>query len=123
MLRTEEEARKCWCPFARTPFVLDGQGGSIPANRYGSGDAASNAQCIASECMAWRWCNTDQPYEYKVTTDDTLDRALVVPPGDGWELVRKPEEIEPEDDGRWKVVWRRLNAKRRGYCGLAGAPA
>lgn len=56
MLRTEEEARKCWCPFARYTSVR-GQG----INRWtddGDTNLSPNAtKCIASECMAWRWEN------------------------------------------------------------------
>lgn len=50
MLRTEEEARKCWCPFARIA-VTDGQTGATHVVNRGLADPG----CIASECMAWRW--------------------------------------------------------------------
>lgn len=59
MLRTEDEARKAWCPLARQLVTIESKGGetvgpiqNASANRF-MGDAAS--VCIASECMAWRW--------------------------------------------------------------------
>lgn len=50
MLRTEEEARKCWCPFARTSDVSC----ESAVNRTPSGMIDEGARCIASKCMAWR---------------------------------------------------------------------
>lgn len=54
-MKSEAEARKCWCPFARL-VGLDAQ----PAwNRAKDDDGnvflSKGTQCIASECMAWRW--------------------------------------------------------------------
>lgn len=50
-MRTEAEAKKCWCPFARTEVL------SHVVNRtaLGYGDGDGEWRCIASECMAWRW--------------------------------------------------------------------
>lgn len=63
---TENEARKCWCPFARG--IVD-QGGNRMAfggsgdepesedcRREYAGEMADLYPCIASECMAFRWC-------------------------------------------------------------------
>lgn len=50
MLRTEEEARKCWCPFARYGAGECAVNRDIQSDHFGSGN-----KCIASECMAWRW--------------------------------------------------------------------
>ena len=54
MDRSEEDARKCWCPFVRAeqwePGVTHAQGDNPPKNR-----SEWNINCIASECMAWRW--------------------------------------------------------------------
>lgn len=58
MLRTEEEAKKCWCPFARA--VRSGGGSMTSANRDGR-SLDPRALCLASECMAWR---KDQDSEY-----------------------------------------------------------
>jgi len=93
MLRTEEEAKKCWCPFARYTSVR-GQG----INRWvDDGDQASNpmpARCIASECMAWRWQMVE-------TEASKRGRGIgIYPPP-----ARDYEQTE------------------RGFCGLAGSPS
>lgn len=62
MLLTEEQAREKWCPFVRM-----GQGGH---NRWS--DMAQETrdlelvgcECIASDCMAWRWEAKYKPYGY-----------------------------------------------------------
>lgn len=120
MLRTEEEARKCWCPFART---LEGEPpGAAGVNR--SGPAASY-NCIASECMAWRVRDD----EYETRTTDNLDRRESRPIGEpedlsaeGWEKVREGELYYGGNavHGNAKTIeWRRKNTNARGFCGLA----
>ena len=57
MLRTEEEAKKCWCPFARVSCA-DGEAvGNHAANRFATAfsEGHERTRCIASECMACRW--------------------------------------------------------------------
>jgi len=44
----EISTRTKWCPFARVART------NYAANRRVDGDASSFAQCIGSECMAWR---------------------------------------------------------------------
>lgn len=60
---TEDEARKKWCPFARSGAYV-GSGlefspvSGCAVNRDGPATStidASGTRCIASECMAWRW--------------------------------------------------------------------
>ena len=43
---TEEEAKTCWCPFARDSRV-------VRAENPG-GDRSTGFCCIGSACMAWR---------------------------------------------------------------------
>jgi len=45
---TEEEARTKWCPQIR--WTSHGEGYSDPFENRGS-----NCNCIASDCMMWRW--------------------------------------------------------------------
>ena len=55
-MKTEEEARKCWCPHAR----VSSSDGEPSSNRQwyrtesGVYEVALE-KCIASECMMWRW--------------------------------------------------------------------
>lgn len=48
MILTEEEAQKRWCPFSR---MMLGDNGAY--NRDWRDINSTN--CIASQCMAWRW--------------------------------------------------------------------
>lgn len=53
---TEPEAKKKWCPFARSS--LNGR----VANRTPTGQPDEGAMCLASECMAWRRKVTNPQY-------------------------------------------------------------
>ena len=52
-MKIEEEARKCWCPFARLTGTDNQDSGNRLGKEWGS------VFCIASECMAWRWIIDD----------------------------------------------------------------
>ena len=69
MLKTEEEAKECWCPFAR--YSSETREWMRASNRWvGAADSTSNpvpARCIASQCMAWRWVE-------EIWTGDTLTK-------------------------------------------------
>lgn len=54
-MKTEEEARECWCPFARSAFSLDPNDEMASLCSANRGNTDNNCHCIASECMAWRW--------------------------------------------------------------------
>ena len=54
---TEDEARKRWCPFARSrsmEYATEDSGRAMVA-RIGPGEEHPSTFCIASACMAWRW--------------------------------------------------------------------
>ena len=51
-MKTPDEARQCWCPFAR---LLDGDQTNAAAATNRMGDKWGHTFCIADECMAWRW--------------------------------------------------------------------
>ena len=98
-MKTEAEAKKCWCPFARAvpgkQRSIGADWDAVPAaNRISlepSGIAwPGGAQCIASECMAWRW---EQ--------------------GASWDAKRNMMVTDMMPHG--------VGASR-GYCGLAGKP-
>ena len=110
-MKTEEEARKCWCPFART-VERAAAGSSNARNRVvavGPEDATKTdeeritaelvaglmgCQCIASDCMAWR------------AAVGVYDRqeSRFLGPNESWSSSARYEE--------------RFNG--RGFCGLAG---
>ena len=52
---TEAEAKERWCPLAR---AVDEE---IVVNRLKDGSPSIAAQCVASECMAWRRAHSDDP--------------------------------------------------------------
>lgn len=67
-MKTEEQARKCWCPFALTFGRLTHYRESEPVGvSYGPqnrgtamGGKLDTCLCIASECMAWRWAKRSE---------------------------------------------------------------
>lgn len=46
-MHNEEQARKLWCPLARTEPL-----------------GAAEGFCIASQCAMWRWSNPAEPVNY-----------------------------------------------------------
>lgn len=103
-MKTEEEARKCWCPFARWGTGHDANSG----NRHG--DEWGHVFCIASECMAWRWEKTwIERQNLEVGEQPEPDAKIK-----GWET--------PTTTLFGKVVWERKHDPLNGYCGLAGKP-
>jgi len=65
---TEEEARKKWCPMAR---VFSGTNQWVCAcNRNMLDRDSKKANCIASDCMMWRWHPKFVPPGKTVNLDD-----------------------------------------------------
>ena len=61
MLKTEEEARECWCPYARNIVEIKNGDGLIVAVTSGNKFSEDKMSvCIASNCMAWRWKNASE---------------------------------------------------------------
>ena len=95
-MKTEEEAKTLWCPFAFVlgtlrqpaqpgePDYVVGAGGQ---NRgFQMGLPLENCRCIASDCMAWRWAGY-------ITGGKLYPNAM-----------------------------KAVNNERVGWCGLAGRP-
>ena len=82
MLKTEDEARQCWCPFVRHASTTDD---CAAINRGGNEMVPNYARCIASKCMAWRWDKT----ECLAFPDDEIDE-----PRGYCGLAGKPESDE-----------------------------
>ena len=60
---TEDDARQRWCPFVRifiAPETVDWQGMMFD-NRGELSEGRPN--CIASDCMAWRWEKYEEQIE------------------------------------------------------------
>jgi hypothetical protein len=130
MLRTEEEARACWCPFARVVVdTLEGEA-ATSANRSGSGSGWAIARCIASACMAWRLGPvTHAPRPDVILADDSIAvmeprvRPANVPPDWDWvphSRVSARQAQWREPSASVKRRYEEAKAKRPGFCGLAG---
>jgi hypothetical protein len=119
MIRTEEEARKCWCPFARpamphnSPFQPGNRMPDMGGDGYTSKLSPSNS-CIASECLAWRWAVTDTQSGWVVTRPGNTE-----PEKDlwGWNPV-----IDPSTYREGFTATKYVPKVTHGYCGLAGKP-
>ena len=100
---TEEEAHRCWCPFARILSGTESGGkahvaqGKSALNRLdlapGTVTLPAAAVCVGSRYMAWRWDGRKNIGP----TKDTLP----------W--------VEGNDHDGYQAV-----AERTGHCGLAG---
>lgn len=96
---TEDEARKRWCPFARTYHPeTDGDGETVAVASVNRGrDGAPDAWClcIASDCMAWRWTS---PPHWRVKRAQGITVAVDKDTPDAYQT------------------------RGNGYCGIAGKP-
>lgn len=87
-------------------------------------------KCHGSRCMAWRWSEGTPPHLFEIAENPkatTREEAGPTLPAHRmhWEFV--PASID-EDDGeptpaRFDEPWDDAEARRTGYCGLAGEPA
>lgn len=126
MIRTEEEARKCWCPFGLTPhYARDTNiATAVAANRAEQSfeddimgrpeSPLPTCACIASKCMAWRWAVTDTQSGWVVTRPGNTE-----PEKDlwGWNPV-----IDPSTYREGFKATKYVPKVTHGYCGLAGKP-
>lgn len=53
---TEDQAKQKWCPFSRMAHWNAPTGGNRPTDPDGF---IPHVNCIASDCMAWRWSLTN----------------------------------------------------------------
>lgn len=94
MLLTEEQARKKWC----------------------CQHDMANQHCYASDCMAWRWGESEDECEDEVTLP--VPKGESNPPFSNCPEGYKVERYSNSDYTAAKG--RKITA--RGYCGLAGSP-
>ena len=105
MIVTQKEAKRMWCPHART---IDQDMIGATVNRdVGKGFPDSDCYCLGDRCMAWRWAQPPM-------------RQVSQKPVDGWEHV--PADDSEEYAEHWLEPWESAQSKRPGYCALAGKP-
>jgi hypothetical protein len=96
---SEEEAKKKWCPHVQVSVSTGIDGTEQDDNRNSMQlDFSRQPICIASKCMAWRWC--DEYDALNVQTDE------VRPLGIGFNALEDDEMKVPRYEN--------------GYCGLSG---
>lgn len=134
MLLTEEQARTKWCPHARQVAMTHTETGmSSTANRDGAAHyGVQNCNCIASDCMAWRWRNTAsgmvlrRVYKGTLEYEDYRSRRFVKSgetffqfDGAWWRY----EHSSSDSSGAYDLIVRSQDKGTHvdvGYCGLAG---
>jgi hypothetical protein len=109
---TEDQAKEKWCPFVRVEVGH----GLAAANRHtDNGSALVRAQCIASQCMAWRWSGRSPILLHEAGPPDGRE---------AWEsydrLIAQGWTRGSDTPGG---VWLNPPKKPEGYCGLAGKGA
>lgn len=118
MLRTEEEAKKCWCPFSRDSNT----GGNRGSNTETGHLEPPRFMCIGSKCMAWRWAPEPERLErspnYRPYLQEEAEPARPNDVPETWEWV--PASIAAKANK--SAHWRAPAEDRRGYCGLATIP-
>ena len=63
MMVTTELASTLWCPFARS-YNYDDDNKSVSSNRAEGGAPDPWCRCITTNCMAWRWYDTNSRLGY-----------------------------------------------------------
>lgn len=122
-MHTEQQARELWCPMVRaangkqaTNCAVNMQPLMKDYPREPVDDHTTNGSCVASVCAMWRWASTAKRRRYNCADQLAMEepaRPSNVPPS--WTFCASEDgnacwlESEPE-----------ANARRTGYCGLAG---
>lgn len=98
MLVTEADAKKLWCPAARTAWAMNANNEKPPICTANRGNTDDQCRCIASGCMWWRWNDTVKAF-IKDTDEPAKERTAYTV---GDLEIRHSREV--------------------GYCGMAGRP-
>lgn len=97
MMLTESEAKQRWCPFARVTNPWNRPGFNRYEDAGGHQSSTTEAACIGSACMAWRWAES---IGGEIVWTEVVNNGTV---------YAKPTGLKHE-------------APTQGYCGLAGKP-
>jgi hypothetical protein len=102
---TESMARRKGCPQPRLDMPLTG----------------GLARCVGADCMAWRWA-TSPRYQRIYCSDPSATVEPSTRPArvalEGWVF----EPLDGLERAHWREPEGAYNARRLGYCGLAGRP-
>lgn len=120
-MHTTEQALNLWCPMVRA------SNGSDHPRNSGNSQAYRNpmdARCIADRCAMWRWRQSIN--DVSLTRYGCRDPLAETEPHrpDG---LNPTFEFVPHDPGEgneacWIEPLASQQARRRGFCGLAGRP-
>jgi hypothetical protein len=124
-LLTLEQAKKKWCPEARS----HGTENEAPVNRI-DGSAFDNSMCLGNRCAFWRWHDQGERHQANLATvkakrvSDAPEALSHLLTDDDMTWGGKPDDGRDwhldEDEGNWYVPAPSLPP--RGYCGKAGHP-
>jgi hypothetical protein len=119
---TREQASGKWCPFARTyDYTGDME---VIAGVNEPGTRQRSAACVADGCMAWRWAeDVGEHYQRTMRWTEGETEPPHQVPGLTFELYTPDPEEEPGERPHWIETRASFEARRRGYCGLAGSIA
>lgn len=133
-MKTENQARKSWCPFVRHFNALFQPCGNSLAGAA-DGRVGTHNTCIASECMAWRWGTEEDAGLDHLEISHGISLSLTA---DG---IRSAHQLQAMTDAEIMQIPRigtsaKMQIRRAlktffqsatlnqsaGYCGLAGKP-
>ena len=107
MLLTELQAAEKWCPHTQllSPVAC---------------------RCIGAQCMSWRWFDDHVWPAFRKVLGNPEAETEAETEGRPSEIPADWEFVSFSDTGCEGAHWREpeaaTNARRRGYCGLAGVP-
>lgn len=139
MLLTEKEAETKWCPHVRMGSIADSDSTADQLPAYNRVSFVSETlpefleqqpdkecTCLGSRCSQWRWADPPSVQQREFTQWDDR-QATTEPQRDAYPWIPAHWPFVPANETRmtqahWIEPLDEANARRRGYCGLAGKP-